>query len=110
MKLMIEGTMQENRGPRWIWMFEVEVLIEVDSIVVLLSLLRKMGSSVLREEVMFWIVCGISVVVAVSSAVVDFVDDDESVPDLPLPCLSPVSARALVMGREFASMAVPAVY
>lgn len=109
MKLMIEGAMQENRGPHWIWKFEVAVLIEVDSIVVL-SLLRKMGSSVLREEVMFWIVCGISVVVAVSSAVVDFVDDDESVSDLPLPCLSPVSARALVMGREFASMAVPAVY
>lgn len=63
----------------------------------------------LREGVMFWIFCGISVVVAVSSAVV-VVDDDESVPDLPMPCLSQVSVRASVMGREIASMAVPAVY
>lgn len=106
MKLMIEGAMQENRDPHWIWMFAVAVLVEVDSIVDSLSLLRMMGSSALREGVMFWIFCGISVVVAVSSAVVV---DDESVPDLPMPCLSQFSVRASVMGREIVSMAVPAV-
>lgn len=101
MKMTVEGAMQENQGPRWIWRFVVAVLVES---VVVLSLLWRMADSALRGEVTSWIVCGI-LVVAVSSAV-----DDEVASDPLLPCLSLVSARASVMRRETVSMGVPIVY
>lgn len=77
-----------------------------------LSLMRRMGVFVLIIEVMFWIACGI-LAAAISSVVaaavaVDVVD--EVVSALPSLWSSPVSARAMVMRREDASMAVPTVY
>ena len=109
MRMMVEEETTENRGRRWIWRFAVAGRLGV---VVGEMLLSWRSVFVLRGEVMFWIVCGISVV-AVSVVVVavgglDGVDDVVS--DLPPPWSSPVSARASAMQREAVSMVIPTAY
>lgn len=111
MRMMVEEETIENRDRRWIWRFAVAGRLGVVvGEMSLLLLWRRV--SVLRGEVMFWIVCGISVV-AVSGVVVavgglDGVDDVVS--DLPPPPLSPASARASAMQRETVSMVIPTAY
>lgn len=112
MRMMVEEETTENRGWRWIWRFAVAGRLGVVVGEMSLLLMWRMVF-VLRGEVMFWIVCGISVVAASVVVVVavgglDGVDDVVS--DLPPPPSSPVSARASAMQRETVSMVIPIAY